>query len=46
MQYKITIHHKHGSVMLKGNIHATLKAHFGLNKGDYGKTGLKIRQKA
>ena len=32
--------HKHGSLMLKGNIHATLKAYFGLNKDDYGKTGL------
>ena len=25
--------------MLKGNIYATLKAYFGLNKGDYGKAG-------
>ena len=31
---------KHGSIMLRGDIKATLTAYFGLNKSDYNKTGL------
>ena len=32
--------HKYGSIMLMGNIKATITAYFGLNKEDYGKKGL------
>ena len=32
-------HYEYRSIMLEGPLHATIKAYFGLNKGDYGKNG-------
>jgi Holliday junction resolvase RusA-like endonuclease len=33
----------HGSPMLPGYVHATIKAFYGLNKSDYGKKGINAR---
>ena len=37
---KELFYHKYGSLMLMDNVRVTITAYFGLNKGDYGKTGL------